>query len=136
MKGDITMCVWVGLSNFGVKHIRLLNTSYVRNLIDNNILYVVPMDVHQELMSCDSYNYIMKDIIPDYILTRNIGRVRSVDVNNHAIEIDVNPVYKDYLDNMTNPRISFLANAGLNKTGSIFYIYDAKNNIIEEGEAV
>lgn len=129
------MCVWVGLSDFGIKHVRLLNTPYVKNLINNNILYVLPMNIHQELMNYDSYNYIIKGIVPYYVLDRNIGRVRSVDVNNHAIELDINPIYKDYLDCMVNPKISFLANVGLNKISPVLYIYDAKNNIVEEGEA-
>ena len=130
------MCVWIKLSDFGEKHIRLLNTSYVKELVSNNILYVHPEDIHRELMSSNMYDYTMKGIVDCKYISKNIGRVRSIDVNRKSIEVDVNPECKDYIGNMKNPRISFLAYTGLNKTGPVFYIQDEKENTIEEGDAV
>lgn len=132
------MCVWVKLSDFGVKHIRLLNTPFVKELLSNNILYVLPDDIHKEVMNTDMYNYTMRGIVETKYLAKNVGRVRSIDVNNKMLEIEVNPEYEDYITNMKEPRISFLAYNSLNKTSSVFYIQDiGKTNVEdEEGEAV
>lgn len=130
------MCIWVKLSSFGAKYYRLLNTPYVKNLIDNNILYVIPKDVHMEAMHNDNFEYTHKGVIDMKYLARNIGRVRSVDINNKMIEIDINPEYEDYIENMNNPRISFLAYTGLNKTGPAFYIHELNEDEEEEGKVV
>lgn len=130
------MCIWVKLSDFGVRNSRLLNTPYVKSLIDNNILYVIPEDVHLEAMKQDNYEYTHKGCIAIKYLTRNIGRVRSIDVVNKMVEIDINPEYEDYITNMIDPRISFLAYTGLNKTGPVFYIQELGDSNEEEDEAV
>ena len=130
------MCIWVGLSSFGIKHARLLNTPYVKNLVDNNILYVVPEDVHREIMSSQGHDYIMKSVVNSEYINRNIGRVRSIDANNHMVEIDVNPEFKDYIESMENPRISFLAYTGLGKTSPVMYIHNAMSEDLIEGAMI
>lgn len=118
----------VKLSEFGIKHKALLNTGYVKELIERNTLYVVPEDVHNKIMNTDSYGYIMLGRVSDKILNKNIGRITSIDIASDTVEIDATEDGYTYISELKDPSISFLAYNSLCRTSPIFYVKDEKKH--------